>query len=110
MGAAGAIIFAAIVAVLLNNALTDPGAPPSIIVELDAIEQVAGGYVVEFVARNEGDTTAAMVEISGEAGGETHSATLDYLPPRSERRGGLFFESDPRASELKLRAEGYQDP
>jgi len=35
---------------------------------------------------------------------------LDYLPPRSDRAGGLLFESDPRAGALRLRAKGYANP
>ncbi|MBC7767365.1 MAG: TIGR02588 family protein [Phycisphaerales bacterium] len=110
VGGFGALVFAAMVAVLTANALTDPGGLPSIVTSVERIEAVEGGYAVAFTARNEGDTTAAMVEITAEAGGETHSATIDYLPPRSQRRGGVFFERDPRGGELKLRAEGYQDP
>ncbi|HYD86716.1 MAG TPA: hypothetical protein VEA80_04515 [Vitreimonas sp.] len=110
VGGAGALLFCAMLAVLAMNATSDPSSPPSVVVAVERVASVSGGYVVEFVARNEGDTTAAMVEISGEAGGETRTATLDYLPPHSTRRGGLFFARDPRGSGLTLRAEGYQDP
>lgn len=109
-GGAGALIFAAIVGILLTNAVSNPAGPPDIVVAVERVVPVSNGYVVAFVARNDGDTTAAMVEISGEGSVETHRAMLDYLPPRSERRGGLFFAADPRASGVVLRAEGYQDP
>ena len=35
---------------------------------------------------------------------------MDYLPPGSEREGGLFFSRDPRRHEVRLRAKGYVDP
>ena len=35
---------------------------------------------------------------------------LDYLPPHSKRRGGLFFTRDPRQFELQARAFGYEEP
>ena len=41
---------------------------------------------------------------------ETSEATMDYLPPGSEREGGLFFSRDPRRYEVRLRAKGYVDP
>jgi uncharacterized protein (TIGR02588 family) len=50
-------------------------------------------------------------ELAGEAGPhETSEATIDYLPPDSEREGGLFFGRDPSRHELRLRAKGYVDP
>jgi uncharacterized protein (TIGR02588 family) len=36
--------------------------------------------------------------------------TLDYLPGRSERSGGLFFSRDPRVLRLVLEVHGYQAP
>ena len=41
---------------------------------------------------------------------ETSEATIDYLPARSEREGGLIFSRDPRGHELRLRAKGYAQP
>lgn len=108
VGGVGALIFAAILIVLLSNALSDPGRPPDIVVEVDDIAPTREGYVVTFTAHNNGDTTAAAVEIAGEVRGEARSATLNYLPPHSARRGGLFFAGDPRG--VTLHAEGYQDP
>ena len=108
VGGLGALLFAAMLTILAANALSDPSAPPNVTVEVEEIAPTDTGYVVTFVARNAGDTTAAMLQISGEVGDEAHSATIDYLPPHSERRGGLFFSTDPRG--VTLRAEGYQDP
>lgn len=91
------------------------GAPPAIEVRVERIAPAAGGHVVEFAARNLSPATAAGVQIEGELreGGRvaaTSQATLDYVPGRSERRGGLFFEQDPRAHALRLRALGYARP
>ena len=41
---------------------------------------------------------------------EASEVTLDYLPPRSDREGGLFFAHDPRAGDLQLRAKGFARP
>lgn len=45
-----------------------------------------------------------------DAPAETAEANFDFIPDHSARRGGLFFESDPRQRRLSLRAEGYVEP
>jgi uncharacterized protein (TIGR02588 family) len=78
-------------------------------------EQTAGGHVVRFRARNSSAATAAALTISGELYDgstliETSEVTLDYLPPRAERQGGLIFQNDPSAHDLRLEPRGYVDP
>ena len=43
---------------------------------------------------------------------EEREYTYDYLPPRSPRGGGLFFEHAPDADgvQLEVRASGYTEP
>src|SRR5829696_5551253 len=41
---------------------------------------------------------------------EASEVTMAYLPAHSERRGGLFFQADPRAGSLTLHAQGYEEP
>ena len=114
VGGLGAIIFFGMLAVLLGSGLGGSDRPPSIHVETERISAVEGGYVLEFTARNESDVPAADIAVVAElrAGEETQhrEARFDYLPPRSERKGGFFFESDPRAGALELRADGYNEP
>ena len=59
------------------------------------------GYLVRLHAVNEGGSTAEGVVIEGVLRrgmekAETSHTTLDFLPARSEKRGGLFFTLDPR--------------
>jgi uncharacterized protein (TIGR02588 family) len=114
VGGLGAIIFFGMLTLLIATDMTSRDLPPSISVEVERVTAVDGGYVLEFTARNESDVTAADIAIVGElrAGEDTQhrEARFDYLPPRSERQGGFFFESDPRAGALALRAEGYNEP
>ena len=114
VGGLGAIIFFGMLAVLIATGVSSRASPPSINVEVERVTAVEGGYVLEFTARNESDVTAADIAVVAElrAGEETQhrEARFDYLPPRSERQGGFFFESDPRAGALELRAEGYNEP
>ena len=41
---------------------------------------------------------------------ETSNTTIEYVPAHSERKGGLFFTSDPRQYVLRLQAKGYEKP
>ncbi len=41
---------------------------------------------------------------------ETSTATLNFLPSSSERRGSLFFRKDPNKYELRLLPKGYAEP
>jgi uncharacterized protein (TIGR02588 family) len=70
----------------------------------------AAGFVVEFEVVNHASGTAAAVEIEGQLGSETSSATLDYVAGNARSQGGLFFRNDPRGQKLELRALGFQTP
>lgn len=104
-----------VVATMLYDALARPQTPPSVRVQADTVLQADGMWLVRFRAVNRGHKTAAGVKIEGELmrGAESveiSEATLDYVPGRSVRHGGLFFRQDPRAFRLELRAMGYQEP
>jgi len=88
---------------------------PAIDVAIRRILPAGSGFVVEIEAVNRAGGTAAAVEIEGalKSGGtslETSSATLDYVPGHSRRRGGLFFREDPRRHQIEVRALGFQIP
>ncbi|MDQ4061153.1 MAG: TIGR02588 family protein [Pseudomonadota bacterium] len=90
-------------------------APPAVVVRMERIVPGGAGYTVEIRAANRGDATAAQVRIEGELKRdgqtvETSETTFDYVPGRSERKGGLFFNQDPRPLTLELRAKGYAQP
>ena len=85
------------------------GMTPEIEVAVIRVQPVRSGFLLEFEARNVSPATAAQVTIEAKLpGGETSNATIDYVPGRSARRGGLFFAQDPRGAEV--RALGYQEP
>jgi uncharacterized protein (TIGR02588 family) len=103
------------IAYLTYQGLTRGASPPDVSVEAEAIVQLRDGYVVTIRAMNRGDTTAADVSVEGRlesASGvaETSEMTFQYLPPNSERKGGMFFAKDPRQFTLKLRPKGYETP
>ncbi|MBW3572486.1 MAG: TIGR02588 family protein [Gemmatimonadetes bacterium] len=100
---------------LLFDATARPQTPPAVEVSADSVAHVGGVWRVEFVARNRGHGTAAGVVVEGELKEgdrtvETSETTLDYVPGKSKRHGGLFFRRDPGPYRLELRAFGYQRP
>ena len=118
VAALGLVLVLGVVGFTAREALRGPGDPPAIRVRADSTVALGSGeYLVQFTARNEGHQTAADVSIVGELRDpmgveavETSRARVDFLPGRTERRGGLYFRRDPRGAELRLRAEGYQEP
>jgi uncharacterized protein (TIGR02588 family) len=115
IGALGALLLVGTIGFLVWHALGRDEAPPDVRVVIEGVLELQNGYLVQFRALNEGGATAAQLVIEGELSGpdgpvETSEATLDYLPPRSDRQGGLFFARDPRGLDLQLRARGYAKP
>lgn len=103
------------VGVLVQDGLRASSTPPQIRLEIDSILPAGQGYVVEFSAHNDGQTTAAGLTVEGTiesaAGGtETSEVTIDYVPAGGARGGGLFFTEDPRRRHLKIRPKGYDRP
>jgi uncharacterized protein (TIGR02588 family) len=114
-GILGAVLFAAMLTVIVWNGVSNGQAAPSIDVRIERIEAGPHGYAVSFAARNDGDATAAEVRLVAtlqlESGAtEEREATFDYLPPHSTRRGGFLFSADPRGRPLEIEAQGYADP
>lgn len=111
----GLLLVLGVLVFMVAEAARGNGEPPRITVHLDSVIAMGdAGYLVQFAAENRGDATAAGVEIVGEirdaAGVETRRASLDYVPGRSTRRGGLLFRRDPREATVHLWAEGYRLP
>lgn len=108
--AVGLLLILGVMGVIARNAF-DGGteATPDIAVSVIGAQRTSNGFLVEFEARNRSPVTAAQVTIEGALpGGETSTATIDYVPGHSVRRGGLLFTSAPRG--VALRPLGYQDP
>lgn len=112
----GLLVLAFVLAVLGYDGLAGGDAPPVVVVRSEAIRTTPAGHLVEIVAENDGDATAATVRIVarlvGPDGGvaETREATFAYVPAGSARRGGLYFTKNPRDFALQLEAEGYVRP
>jgi uncharacterized protein (TIGR02588 family) len=115
IGIVGFVLVAATIAFLAYQAISRDDAPPDIAIRVEAVTPVQGGYLVEISATNNGGLSAGNVQVQGElrsasATVETTEMTFQYLPARSERKGGLFFVQDPRRHKLVLSARGYEKP
>ena len=111
----GALVVLAMLAIIGSSAAKhDPRELPQLQVQARQIAAAGGGYGVRFTVRNDARRTAKQVEIEGELGigdtAETASATLDYVPGRSEREGALVFAEDPRGRPLELKVTGFELP
>ncbi|MFN3515069.1 MAG: hypothetical protein ACK41C_18655 [Phenylobacterium sp.] len=112
---AGLSLTLALIAVIAWDAARSDGGPPAVTAEVRKVVATPAGHVVEVRARNIGQSPAAAVTIEGEligpgGGIETAETTFDYIPERSAREGGLFFQGDPAMGRLSLRAKGYVSP
>ena len=109
--ALGLLVAIVLLAIIGRDALSGAQRqPPDLTAHVQAVTPTAGGFVAEVVVTNGSAETAAAVAIEGTLGDEVSTASIDYVPGRSEARGGLLFTSDPRRGELKLRVTGYQLP
>ncbi|WP_419696520.1 TIGR02588 family protein [Mesorhizobium muleiense] len=113
-GISSAVLLAVLSYLVVDGVSTRDGTA-RIIVQPLGVAVTEGGYVVEFAAANRAGKSVAAVEIKGELRNgdevvEDSSATLDYVPQNSQRKGALIFRRDPKAYDLRLFAIGYSEP
>lgn len=110
------VLLLAVLGYLGYEGLAHPGGPPQVVVRAGEPRPVAGGFLVEFTARNDGRTTAANVQVIGELGTppdgvvERSEAVLDYVPKGSSRKGWLSFRRDPARHGLTVMIGGQTEP
>lgn len=112
----GALLIAAMIAYMVQYGLREHGEVPGRI-DITVVETQAGGHghTVRFQIRNRTTATAATLRVRGELRSgdrvvETAEAEFDYLPPYSERFGGLIFQQDPARFELRIVPTSYSEP
>lgn len=111
----GLVLVAGVIGFLIYEAFSGNRLPPDIKLSVGSVVQTRNGFLVTITAVNHGGITAEGVDIEGELkrGTETierSQTTIDYLPPRSNKKAGLFFTRDPRQFELQVRPLGYEEP
>lgn len=96
-------------------ALTEQQVPPEITFQINEINVLDGGYLVQLDVSNSGSQSISALHFEGrlvpqEGAPEASAATVNYVPAHSRSQAGLFFNNDPRRGELRLKALGYQEP
>ena len=105
---AGLLITLGVIGVLALEAFSAPS-PAILTVRAEAVRSAPAGWIVEVTVANQGDLTAAAVDIEGEATGERATATLDYVPGHGRKKASLVFSTNERP-EPKLRVLGWAEP
>jgi uncharacterized protein (TIGR02588 family) len=115
VGGIGFVIIAGVLGFFLYAAVHNDHPHPDVKLSVDAVARLRNGYLVQFTAINEGGLTAQGVTVEGELRSgadvvERSETAIEFLPPGSKKRAGIFFSRDPRQFELKLRPLGYEEP
>lgn len=111
----GLVLLVASVGYLLFYQWSSRDEPPDPALEVVAIHQQQGRFLVRVRVHNRSHTTAADLRVSGELRRgeevvERSETEFPYLASESSHEGGLFFTHDPRTLRLELSAESYQVP
>ncbi len=107
MAAIGAVVTLSAVGIVVWEAL-QPAAPPALSARIVAVETTPAGHVAEIKVVNDGDDTAAAVDIEGVLGDQTATASLDYVPGHGHAKAYLRFDADPRAAAVSVK--GWSAP
>ena len=109
--ALGALVALALIGVIGWSALTEhPDELPQLSVQAGPVEPAGEARAIRFTVSNGAGRTAKQVQVEGKLGKQTASATLDYVPGRSEEHGALLFDAEPGGGTVELRITGYQLP
>jgi uncharacterized protein (TIGR02588 family) len=109
------LVLAAVIGLILvqMRGSTDPAAPVAVVA--DDVRQVGDRHHVDVTVTNEGDETAANVQVSAEltVDGEvvtTADQTIDFLAGAEEDDLVFVFDDDPADGELTVAVTGFERP
>lgn len=115
LGTCGALLLAGIVSFLIYDGLTRTERPGNVEASVTEIVRLSGQFLVRYEVRNQGTQALSGLEVEARLLDGAHQVararvTLDYLPGEATRRGGFYFDVDPRLYQIRLVPEGYQEP
>lgn len=115
LGTLGLALLVAAVSYLTYQGLRNPSKPGAVVVTVLDIQPVGEAHVVKFSVRNEGRENLSHLHLTarlsnGDREIESADAFIDYLPARSEQRGGVYLKNDPREHTLRIDPAGYMEP
>lgn len=88
---------------------------PNPVVTVKPIEEISGQFQVPFELTNQGDDTAALVQVVAELQiqgeiAETGEQQVDFLSSHETESGAFIFSQDPRKGKLTIRVASYKLP
>ena len=107
MAGLGLVLTLTAAGIIVYEAMQPPS-PPDLTAEVTAVRPASSGFVAEIEVRNEGRDTAAAVQVEGRAGGETASASIDYVPGKGRTAVALAFPGAP--APVEARVTGWSEP
>lgn len=112
LGVSSVILLAvfALVAVQLRN----PDAPPDPVARVEQVRPVGDRFQVNVSVRNDGDQTAANIQVNAELqtpdGPVSGDQTIAFLPGGGVEDLTFVFDDDPTASDFTVAVTGFADP
>ncbi|NJR37557.1 MAG: TIGR02588 family protein [Leptolyngbyaceae cyanobacterium CSU_1_4] len=90
-------------------------APPNPILVIKPVQKLSGQFHVPFELTNQGDNTAASVQVVAELRltdilTETGEQQIDFLSSQETESGAFIFSQDPRKGTLTIRVASYKSP
>lgn len=115
VGVLGGLAVLALLGFLAYQAVAVADEPAALRAQATAVERTPAGYVTTVRVRNVGGQTAQDVHLTGELTRDgtrvdSATATLPYVPARSEREATLVFGTDPATADLSVTATGFGYP
>lgn len=113
--AASLLILVGFVGLLAYQIVVSGDQSADVTVELGAARQAGSGFLVPVLVHNRGDRTAEEVTVvvtleSEDRPPDERELTFAFLPRRSERKGVVVFDRDPRCCRLSGSASSYERP
>lgn len=115
LGIVGLALLVAAVGYLAYQGITNPAKPGALVITVLDVHSVGDTHVVKFSVRNDGNENLSHLHLTahlsdGEKEIESAQAFIDYLPARSEQRGGVYLRQDPHRYTLRIDPAGYTEP
>ena len=112
--AVASLVLAVVVGLVVVEA-AGPNEPPTPVVHVGEVREAAGRWFASVEVVNEGDLTAAEVQVEAElvVDGEPPEGgdqTLDFLAGHETRHLVFAFDHDPADGELTVVVTGFSDP
>lgn len=111
LGACAALVILAIIGFLGFEAISRTGGRPELSLHVVDQRNTEIGREIVIEVRNDGQATAASVEVAGTTDGRFwRQVTLDYAPAQSRREVTLILSAGTSGEPVQVEIAGYVEP